>query len=102
MLVPLRLVAVARDVTWLPADVTGLGAVRAVAGYVARLVAVVASLAGAVASTFGAIPCDMPRLVAVVAGRLIRALRALACYMACTVTSEMYTSHVRYKKTINP
>lgn len=87
MLVPLSFVAVARDVSRLPALVASLGAVGAVARDVAGLIAVVASLGGVVTPSLGAVPRDVPRLVAVVARRLVRALRALARYVSSAVTS---------------
>lgn len=87
MLVPLRLLAVARDVSGLPAHVAGLSAVGAVAWDVAGLVAVVAGLVG-VASTLGAVSRNVPSLVAIVARRLIGALRTLARYVSRAVTSE--------------
>lgn len=87
MLVPLRLLAVARDVSGLPAHVAGLSAVGTIARDVAGLVAVVAGLVG-VAPAFGAVSRDVPSLVAVVARRLVRALRTLARYVSRAVTSE--------------
>lgn len=87
MLVPLRLVAIAGDVSGLAADVAGLGAVRAVARDVSGLVAVVAGLAGAVAPALGAVPRDVTGFVAVVARRLVGTLRALARYVSRAVTS---------------
>lgn len=53
----------------------------------AGLVAVVAGLVG-VAPALGAVPRDVPSLVAVVARRLVRALRTLARYVSRAITSE--------------
>lgn len=86
MLIPL-LVAVARDVSGLAAHVAGLGAVGAVARDVSGLVAVVAGLVGAVAAALRAVPRDVPSFVAVVARRLVGALRTLTRYMPGAVTS---------------
>lgn len=86
VLVPLRLVAIARNVSGLAAHVAGLGAVGAVAGDVAGFVAVVAGLTRVVAPALGAVPRDVPRLVAAVARRLVGALRALARYVPRAVT----------------
>lgn len=102
MLVSLGLLAVARDVSGLAAHVASLGAVGAVAGDVPGLIAVVTCLAGRVAPALGAVPRDVPRLVAVVAGRFIRALRALARYVPRAVASEIqHTSHYFIFKTIS-
>lgn len=92
MLVPLGLVAVAGDVSGLPAHVAGLGAVGAVARDVAGLVAVVAGLAGVVAPALGAVPRDVTGFVAVVARRLVGTLRALARYVSRAVTSGKHHS----------
>lgn len=86
MLIPL-LVAVAGDVAGLAAHVAGLGAIGAVARDVSGLVAVVACLVGVVAAALGAVPRDVPRFIAVVAGRLVGALRTLTRYMPRAVTS---------------
>lgn len=85
-LVPVGLVAVARDVARLAAHVAGLGAVGTVARDVAGLVAVVAGLVGVVPPALGAVPRDVPGLVAVVARRLVGALRALPRYVPGAVT----------------
>lgn len=87
MLVPLGLLAVARDVSGLAAHVASLGAVGAVAGDVPGLVAVVARLAGRVAPTLGAVPCNVSGLITVITRRLVRALRALARYVPRAVAS---------------
>lgn len=67
VLVPLGLVAVARDVAGLAAHVAGLGAVRAVARDVPGFVAIVTGLRPRVTTALGAVPCNVPSLVAVVA-----------------------------------
>lgn len=86
-LVPVGVVAVARDVARLAANIAGFGAVGAVARDVPRLVAIVARLPRRVAPALGAVPRDVPRLVAIVARRLVRALRALARYVTRPITS---------------
>lgn len=87
VLVPLGLVAVARDVARLAALVARLGAVRAVARDVPGLVTIVAGLTGVVTPALRAVSRDVPRLVTVITRRLIRALSAFACYVSCAVTS---------------
>lgn len=96
MLVPLGVVAVARDMSGLAAHVAGLGAVGAVAGDVACLVAVVAGLAGGVAPALGAVARDVTGLVAVVARRLVGALRALARYVPRAITSGDTDIYITY------
>lgn len=86
VLIPL-LVAVARDMSGLAADVASLGAVGAVARDVPGLVAVVAGLVGVVAAALRAVPRDVPGFVAVVARRLVGALRALTRYVPRAITS---------------
>lgn len=53
----------------------------------AGLVAVVAGLVG-IAPALGAVPRDVPSLVAIVARRLVGALRTFARYVSRAVTSE--------------
>lgn len=53
----------------------------------AGLVAIVAGLVGAVAPALRAVPRDVPSLIAVVARRLVGALRALTRYVSRAVTS---------------
>lgn len=89
MLVPIVEIAVAADVPRLVAVVAGLGAIRAVAADMAGLVAVIARqrrAAFALLASLGAVARDVAHLGAVVAGRLVRALRAVTGYVSGSVT----------------